>query len=198
MSRIDRIPLFVALLAVAVVGCKDSTTEPAEPLTMEETEALYFALSELARDTAPEVISTTSEGAVFACAGGGQVTAMFDIPDEMVVGDTVRLDFDITIDPEGCVMSDSGYMFTVDGNPNVRFEFTMMFVGSLEDFLFDGSMTGGVDWQLEDRSGTCLIDLTTTMAVDLSGPDPQVDGSTAGVMCGLEVEFDANVRVPGT
>ena len=198
MSRIDRMPLFVALLAVAVVGCKDSTTEPAEPLNMEETEALYFALQAIASDTMPEVISTTSDGAVFACSLGGQVTAVIDIREEMLP-DTARLTTNITINPEGCVVSSEGYEFTLDGNPNVQIGLTLAITSSPEnilEFLIDGSMTGGVDWELEDRSGICMIDLTFTTETDPVGTDPALKGSVSGMMCGLEVEFDTEIGVP--
>ena len=58
------------------------------------------------------------------------------------------------------------------------------------EFLVDGSTTGGLDWKLDDRSGTCMIDLT--FGVDLSGSEPAA--IVAGTMCGLEVEFKQSIE----
>ena len=191
--------ILAVFFAVALVACNDSTTEPAEPLTQEETEALYQGMSELARDTTAEVISRTFDGVVLACPLGGQVTALVDFREEMAA-DTARLISDIMLDPDGCVLSSEGYEFTLDGNPNVQIGLTLAIVGeSTFEFLIEGSTTGGVDWQLEDRSGTCMIDLTLAVDSDLSGAEPMVKAVVSGTMCGLEVEFDQDVArgVPG-
>lgn len=190
--------LLAALLAVVVVvGCRDSTTEPLEPLTLEETEALYFALFEFATDT---TASTSSFGDEFVhdCPLGGQVRVTGDFSDE-TAGDTARVTAEIVLDPEECRVEHDGYEFTlVDGNPNVRMEFTMSFVEFFEGIGFDGTMTGGVDWRLGDRSGTCMMDLVISAMMDFSGTEPIVDGGATGTMCGLEVEFDAaDVEVGG-
>ena len=195
MSVYRRCAILGVFFAAALAAC-ESTTEPPEPLTLEETEALYFGMQALLADTIPEIISTTPDGGVFACPLGGQVTAAVDVRDEMAA-DTARLITNTTLDPDGCVLSSKGYEFTVDGNPNVMIALTLSIVETTFEFIIDGSMTGGVDWQLDDRSGTCMIDLTFS-ATDLSGPEPTANGSTIGTMCGLEVEFDEEVRVSGT
>ena len=192
-----RCAILAVFFAVALVACNDSTTEPAEPLTLEETAALYQGLSELARDTTAEVISRTFDGVVLACPLGGQVTALVDFREEMAA-DTARLISDIMLDPDGCVLSSEGYEFTLDGNPNVQIDLTLAIVGSTFEFLIEGSTTGGVDWQLEDRSGICMIDLTLAVDSDLSGAEPMVKAVVSGTMCGLEVEFDQEVGVTGT
>ena len=191
-----RCVILAVFFAVALVACNDSTTEPAEPLTLEETEALYQGLSELARDTTAEVISTTPDGGVFACPLGGQVTAAVDVREEMAA-DTARLISDIMLDPDGCVLSSEGYEFTLDGNPNVQIDLTLAIVGSTFEFLIEGSTTGGVNWQLGDRSGICMIDLTLAVESDLSEAEPMVKAVVSGMMCGLEVEFDQEVGVTG-
>ena len=182
---------------VAALAACESTTEPAEPLTLDEAEALYFGMQALLADTTPEIISTTPDGGVFACPLGGQVTAAVDVRDEMAA-DTARLITNTTLDPDGCVLSSEGYEFTVDGNPNVMIALTISIVESTFEFLIEGSTTGGVDWELDDRSGTCMIDLTFSANPDLSGPEPTANGSIIGTMCGLEVEFDEEIVVSGT
>ena len=191
-GQFSRLGMFVVASAVGLAAC-ESTTEPAEPLTLAETEALYIGIGALLADTAPELISTTPDGGVFACPLGGQVTAAIDVREEMAP-DTSRLITNARLDPDGCVLSSEGYEFTVDGNPNVLIALTIAIVESTFEFVFDGSTTGGVDWELDDRSGTCMIDLT--FGADLSGPEPV--GSVTGTMCGLEVEFEQSIQPPGT
>ena len=186
MPRIDLRPLCAALAAaVFAAGCEDSTTEPAEPLTVDETEALYLGMQQMAMDTTLEVISATPDGGVVACPLGGQATVAAEFNEEEAP-DTARLMTIVTLDPEGCVLSSEGSEFTLDGNPNVRTEVNISIVGSTFEFLVDGSVTGGVDWQLDDRSGTCMIDLM--FGVDATQP---MTGTFSGTMCGHEVEFDA-------
>jgi len=186
MSRIDSVPLCAVLVTAAIaIGCQDSTTEPAEPLSMQETEALYLGMQQMRLDSTAQVVSATPDGAVIACPLGGQATVAFEVREE-AAADTARLLTDITIDPDGCMLSSEGYEYTLDGNPNVRFEVNTTIIGSTFEFLVDGSMTGGVDWQLEDRTGTCLIDLV--LDVELG---EQMMVTFTGTMCGHEVEFDA-------
>ena len=190
-GRFSRLGMFFVAAVVALAAC-ESTTEPAEPLTLEETEALYVGMQALLADTAPEFISSTPDGPVFACPLGGQVTAAIDIREEMAA-DTARLTTNVTLDPDGCVLSSEGYEFTVDGNPNFNFTLTLGIVASTFEFFVEGSATGGLDWTLDDRSGTCMIDLT--FGLDQSGPEPAAIAS--GTMCGLEVEFMQRVEPPG-
>ncbi|MDE2980356.1 MAG: hypothetical protein OXU74_04095 [Gemmatimonadota bacterium] len=73
MFRYRLIPVCI-LLPVCLANCLwDTATEPGEPLNLEETEALYLGMQGLVRDTAPEFVSMTPDGGVFACPGGGQV-----------------------------------------------------------------------------------------------------------------------------
>jgi hypothetical protein len=184
--RINPKPLTAVLLtALIAIGCEDSTTEPAEPLTLQETEALYLGLQHVAMDTMPEIISATADGAVIACPQGGQLTFSGGTTEEQAV-DTARLATNITLVPDGCMLSSEGHTFTLDGNPNVQLEVNITLVGTTFEFLFDGSLTGGVDWQLGDRSGTCMIDLT--LEVEIAEPPTS---TFSGTMCEHEVDFVA-------
>ncbi len=184
------------LLGAVVVGCQDNPTEPAEPLTLAETEALYFALYGFATDTTPSTPS--DDELVYTCPLGGQIRATGDFSEE-AAGDTTRVTTEIELDPENCVTGHGGHEFTLaDGNPSIRLRLTMSFVSFFEAIEMDGSMTGGVDWELEDRAGTCMMDLVISGTLDFSGTEPAGGGSATGRMCGLEVDFDSNVDVPGS
>lgn len=71
MSAYRRCATLGVLFATAAVACDDSTTAPAEPLNMDETEALFLGIQELVNDSAPELVSVTTDGAVIACPLGG-------------------------------------------------------------------------------------------------------------------------------
>ncbi len=142
MSGFGRFSRLGVFFAAALAAC-ESTTEPPEPLTLEEAEALFVGMLALVADTTPEIISTTPNGGVFACPLGGQMTAAIDFREEMAA-DTARLISNTTLDPDGCVLSSEGYEFTVDGNPNVMIALTISIVESTFEFLIEGSTTGGV------------------------------------------------------
>lgn len=190
MSAYQRCTILGVLFATAVVACDESTTGPAEPLNMDETEALFLGIQKLVSDSAPNFVSVTTDGGVIACALGGQVTAAIGIREEQA-GDTVRVITSVTLDPAGCVLSSEGHEFTLDGNPNVHVIIASGIVGPTLEFRIEGSTTGGVDWQLDGRSGTCMIDLILSAEIDTTGTDPTPKATFSGMMCGLEVEFDA-------
>lgn len=190
MPGMNRMPLLVTLLTGVVVvgGCKDSPTEPAQPLNEEEAEALFTGLLDVVGDTTPQVISETSDGGVYACARGGEMAVTIDDSQE-VVGDTTRVTADLVMDPEGCVIWSEGYQFTLDGNPGVRMEITFSTVQGSESFGLDMTVTGSLDWRLDDRSGTCMFDLSGGGEFDPSNFEGS-QGSVTGTICGLEVDFD--------
>ena len=189
MSRIHSLPVTAALLvSVVVLGCKESVTEPADPLSMEEVEALYQGIFAIANDENPQVLSETSESMLVACRLGGQVSVVADVSQE-TAGDTTRVMTDARLDPERCVVESQGHRFTLDGNPSVVLEMTLTSVGSFEQLTIDATTTGGVDWELEDRSGTCTIDVTLHGDLDLSQSEPGGNATVSGTMCGMEVDF---------
>lgn len=185
------VPALVGIVIMsASMACGDGTTEPGQPLSPEETEALYLGMQELANDPTPNFVSVTANGGVVACPLGGQVTVALDVREEQA-GDTVRLVTNVTLDPAGCMLSSQGSEFTLDGNPNVRMVVAIATVGPTLEFQVEGSTTGGVDWQLDDRSGTCSIDLILSAELDTTGANPTPKAVVSGTMCGHEVEFDA-------
>lgn len=192
MPKTNPFALAAALLvAVVTLGCNDSTTEPAAALDLVETEALFLGIFAFATNEDPEIVSETPGGALYACPLGGQVSVAFDFTEESV-GDTVRIITDMTLDPQRCVVQSEGYRFTLDGNPSVHIEMTLSSVGALEQLTLDGTVTGGVDWELEDRSGTCMIDVSFNANIDFSVSEPGDSGTISGTMCGMEVEFDGS------
>ncbi|WP_423924685.1 hypothetical protein [Candidatus Palauibacter sp.] len=183
------------LLALAV-GCGDGTTEPDDtPLTMTEAEALFEGMRVIQQDTAPRIIHASEDSIVVACPLGGQLRRTVMFVDESVA-DTLRLAWDFTAAPAGCQFSSGGLQFTVDGAPEVRERGAFVLAGFFEHFSIEGSVTGRLDWQLDDRSGSCDIDLVLSGEPDLSSTEPSVAGVLSGALCGHEAEIEVEA-VPG-
>lgn len=195
LRRERRLPLAGIFLMGALIACEDDPTEPEDPLNESETEALLLGMRALTADTTLMIVSVSPAGLVVECPLGGQVTAAGGASDEMV-GDTARLVTDFTLIPSECGFGSRGLEFSVTGNPSVRDRMSISIVGLFEDFLIEGETTGTLDWELDGRTGTCMIDLELSAEPDFSGIEPSVTGSYAGMMCGLEVDFDAGSLGP--
>lgn len=191
MSGTGRLSAWAAVLSIALAGCSDILGSSDQALTTQEVEALYHGVSALSRDTTLTAISFTADGAVFECPLAGEVAVALKVSEEEA-GDTLRLVTDATLVPAGCGISSRGVDFVLDGNPHVLQEVVVQIVGFFDGLTIEGAISGGLDWEVDDRSGTCMIDLTLSAEPDLSGPEPRANGKYAGMMCGETVEFDAD------
>lgn len=189
MPRTKPMLLLTALSGV-LVGCKDSPTEPAEPLNEDEAKALYLGLFSVATDTMPEIVSQTGDSGVlaFVCPRGGEMEVEVDFDEEGPNG-AVGVTVIMVMDPTECVIWSEGYQFTLDGTPNVRVEMTLSSMGQSGSFDLDMTATGALDWQLDDRSGNCVFDFSVSAGLDLSNIQEE-QAETTGTICGLEVELD--------
>lgn len=182
-------PLFAALLiGVVVGGCGDSSMAPADELKPIEAEALYDALAGMIRfsitDPSDPVIAPS---VTRACSRGGEVTVSTEV--EFETDGVGRVSWRIA--PDACGVSSQGWEFKLDGNPDVLIAMAVRYSEDFTESVIDGSMTGGVHWELDGRSGTCMIDLIISGGSVQNFAEPQLFGATTGMMCGLDVEFDA-------
>lgn len=187
----------VLLAAVLAAGCGEGTTEPpatADPLSADEAVALFKAF-EVLNDSDAEVTPAPLGGTVDVaadCPLGGQirVTGTASTP---ASGDTLRIAMDLNVVPAACRLSRDGLEFTIDGAPGVRDRFSVAIVAGVDlfDIRIEGTMDGALDWQLADRSGRCAIDLELSGGPDLSAPEPTVDATYSGTLCGHTVEIPA-------
>ncbi len=62
------------------------------------------------------------------------------------------------MEPRGCQVSEAGLTFTVDGQPSI----TIVSDWSNDDGRLreDGKADGTLAWELDDRAGSCLMELT--------------------------------------
>ncbi len=142
---------------------------------------------------APFTISSQIDAEV-PCPLGGTVVVSGSVEGS---GDDETGDFDLALTlaqaHRGCraTHEDTGVVFTLDGDPNVRFQFEMS-VRNETDFDFLGSMAGRVIWETDDgRSGSCGIDLS----FDLGGSALNGTGSAnvTGQVCGVELSQAVSV-----
>ena len=191
--------VLVGGLCALAVGCGDGTTEPDDapdnaPLTMTEAVALFEGMRAILQDTTPRIIHASEDSLVVACPLGGQARRTLMFVDGSVA-DTLRLAWDFTAAPAGCQFSSGGLQFTADGAPEVRERGAFVLAGFFE-FSIEGSVTGRLDWQLDDRSGSCDIDMVLSGEPDLSGTEPSVAAVLSGTLCGHEAEVEVE-GVPG-
>ncbi len=189
----------LAACLVAVGACNDSTEPDSDPLALAEATALFVGLRATASDTTLIPIFFSPDSIVVQCPLGGTARLIGGIEERLPVNDTARLVTDFDINPNGCSFTGLGFQFTVDGNPGIRDITTVSIVTTTFETLIDGSTSGGLDWELAGRTGTCEIDLTLAGRPDFSGSEPTFSARYTGTMCGYEVDFDASelISPPG-
>ena len=188
----------VVLAGTLAAGCSEGTTEPpttAAPLSAAESMALFEGMRAIQLDSTSTIIGGSESSLVVACPLGGQVSLALTFADESVA-DTLRLTWDSTAVPTGCQLSHGGLQFTVDGTPGVRDQGALVLVGFGEHFGLEGSVTGALDWRLDDRSGSCDMDLVLSGEPDLSATETSVAAVLSGTLCGHEAEIEVQ-GIPG-
>ena len=184
-----------ALALVLTAACNDDPADPAAALTDLEAEALFRGISALTNDTTLEVTEVSGTEAVVACPLGGEARGILDGSDGQR-GDTLWLIVDVEIIPADCGFAHDGVEFTL-ASGNLRNHTEMSMVGFFEDLDIEGTLVGAVQWEVEDRSGDCAVDLELEVELDLTNPSPTPQGVFRGTMCGEEVEYkDVVVPIP--
>ncbi len=157
-----------AMLAAVMLFACDDGTAPAENMTVEEALAMYAGLQEVPA-AEPELVAETPDGSVMACPLGGELGVTAN------TGPVISR----VLTPMSCAFSRDGHSFTVTGNPHIEILLTLP-TGPSDVFTWRAS--GGVDWQMDDMSGTCAVDLTGS--VDWAA----AASSLSGTLCGHDVE----------
>ena len=184
------------LVAGASAACGDGTTEPGESLSPREAEALFLGMMGLAVDPTASLVSGTPVDGVIACPLGGEATRVYsEVPEPSE--DSTSSTIGITLDPDRCVLSSEGWDFTVDGNPEFRIVMTSSSTGTDLEFELEMTFGGAVDWELDDRWGTCVFDMAFVGGAVQNFAEPQWFGEGTGTVCGVDVErFDPGVGAP--
>lgn len=189
--------IFGMLVMSASAACGDGTTEPGEPLSPREAEALLLGMMGLLGEATASLVSGTPSDEVVPCPLGGQAMMRFSGQAPETSGDTIRTTIEFTIDPDRCVLSSEGWEFTVDGNPEFRVVMTSSSTGTDLEFELEMTFGGAVDWELDDRWGTCALDMEFKGGAVQNFAEPQWFGEGTGTVCGVDVErFDPGVGAP--
>lgn len=151
--------------------------------TTSEQHELPFGLS-LSQAAVP---ISESFDETFPCEGGGTVTLEGEISgnvdDETFEGD---LDIDLTEDLHACVVEGQNITATVNGEPNIRLRGT--FVIESESISAEFTYVGGFSFVTDDgRSGTCGIDISSTLTISGAGTG-SLATTTTGTLCGITVD----------
>ena len=186
MSMARKLMSAVALTLV-LGACENDMVELEDELTEEEAVALLKGVGALLADTTLIPIHESEDSVVVGCPLGGQAK-LVGASTEDQQGDTARLGVDLLITPTGCVVSGDAMQFTLDADPALRYQLLIEIIGFFEEFNASGMITGGFNWELEDRSGSCGIDLTLEAVPDI--PNETLTGVYKGTLCGREVEID--------
>ena len=182
MSESSKSVLVLLALATAAAAC--NSTEPEDTLTMAEAEALYWGSGALLDEDANlTVAGGTGDGIVWECPLGGTVGVDGNLTERMA-GDTAFATADVSMSFGGCGFAHDGIQFTVGGQ--VRQVITFGFTDFAGLAALEGSMSGAVDWEVDDRSGPCAIDLVLSASLPLSEANP---ARMAGMLCGWDVEL---------
>ena len=189
MSARTRLAFSKLVLTVILAGCGDDPVDPPDPLTEAEAQALFKSITEGLEFGPDGNMETAPVDTTVACPLGGQAK-IAATASTRAIADTVRVDFRSVVTPMACKVSGDGMTFTVDGNPSVSNVLSVDLVG-FDKIIMRGGVEGKIEWQLEDRSGDCDMDIPLDATVDLSDlDDPKVTGGFKGKMCGHDIQLD--------
>lgn len=192
------VPAIVLTLALAAACDEDPAApayqppeEPPHELTQDEAVALFRGITRLSLNDEANPIHPGS--VMVQCPLGGEVEVI-EIVDEFQAEGGAEGDISLTIVPTACRMNNQGYAFLVDGDPSLRSDlhFETGTPGLFGEVVrIQGSITGGLSWQLNLRSGSCQIDgLVEATASVVPDPDNPGTGYFHGSVCGHEVKID--------
>ena len=227
---LSRYGVFVCMLFLcsALTAC-DSMEETEDMLTQQEVDALLTAMDTGFRPLGLEddvlfgtiaeedtlinptdLLSAIPVDTTYACSEGGSIHLQGTItPGASASGDLVT-NYDFSFTPSGCVVTVEGATFTLNSRLGVREQGMLSFEVSEHDNALTlattivNTSTGMVNWNLDDRSGMCDMNLSTDVTVSLTlgadesegiflGGNIDVEGGTTGTLCDIEVELSAEL-----
>ena len=196
LQPICRCQLLSGLVLTSILaGCRDPV-DPPDALTETEALALFKSITEGLEllpddDTEPGPVDIT-----VPCALAGQAKIVGTVTVN-AIADTLRQVVGVVVTPRGCKVSGDAMTFTVDGDPSMRVDMSVVVIG-FEKIVIGGGVEGKVKWQLEDRSGDCVMNLPLDATVELSDPEnPKETGGYKGKMCGHDIELDISLLTGG-
>ncbi|MCY4204383.1 MAG: hypothetical protein OXE92_01505 [Bacteroidetes bacterium] len=191
MNPFIRIILPVAV-AIFLTMCSNPSEPESENMPLNESEAkeLMNEIMTIMADTMPKIIQSLNEDEhVIACPEGGDARVSINTteiqPDENSDQAILTLNFGFT--PNKCeVTGKEGTRFSVSSTQPIDYSYTLTIVGFFEDLEFEGELNGELNWEIENRSGVCMIDMDETLDFEVNLAT-NASSIMAGIACGHEL-----------
>ena len=176
-------------LPLLLAACEDDSVREWTGLTREESVALLkgaaVTFGQMLEDST--LIVESQDSIVTRCPLGGLAHWHRILIRE--TGDTARLVADLNINPTECAVEADGIQLTIDGAQRLDYFVSLQIIDATSEVNFAGTITGNVDWTLDDRSGNCRVDLRLDTAPDFF--TRTLTGMYRGRACNYWVEIDA-------
>ena len=171
----------IVIIVIAILGC--SPVKPEDGLT--HAQAIIVLRELLYVDGS---FTDGSTGIPCPLDGGSYVTVATH---EEVRGDTVLYDVDVTIVPDGCVISAVGDTLVLNGDPEVVTKSKSRRVGLFGDIELGMRSVGDITWSRGGDSVGCHIDMTLAPEeAEVDENEGSIRGYMRGVLCGREAVID--------
>lgn len=195
MKTLGRIVLTCAIAAFLAM-CDSTEPEENRPLSEEETVGLLNGMVAVLADTMPEFVAVHGpEDVTIACPEGGDARYKFRVSDQ-ASGDTARTAIGINFAPAACEIEGSeGTDFILDANPGVDYDLIISIVGFFDYFDVSGGLSGQLDWKVEERFGTCSMDMNMEAELDLLANPPTSKTFLTGDACDHALKLDVTEDV---
>lgn len=170
------------IIAVAVLAGCDST-KPEHDLTPGQAITLLREMMDLG-------VWWFSDGTeILPCPLGGEASVTVE-PNRSNKGTRQRYDAHTVFVPSGCLISAIGDTPTVNGDPNIVFDWRSRYIGFFQNIEFKLTAAGAVTWERGGDTGSCRIE----MVLEDSEVDPDegtVRGLVTGVLCdrGMVIDY---------
>lgn len=181
--------------AATFAACGDDgpTGVQGDPLSQEEVQAVFAALSGAFSQVGVPSASPAMDGVPSPSMAPQAVNETFDLTSDCEVSGNVAavgavsgtvddetfdsdLEYQLTITPNACTVSNQENTLVVDGSPSVAISMDMQFSETV--FAVSGTYTGGLSYTTSDgRAGSCSINLNFN--INANGQ------SVSGQVCGI-------------
>lgn len=168
--------IFATGALVLLAACGDDGTGPGDggdALTQAEIGALLSAFGATTLDAGTGSIGEDGQiTTTFECSLGGDIQTTGTVTED----DPGETSFDFTMAYRGCREQSQAGTFLIDGS--LREVGRVSFDQDAQSLTFEVDLTGDFDWELDDRSGSCRIDVQ--LALTEASPTVTYTGSLCG------------------
>ena len=180
----------VAALSGVLLACGGDATAPDANLSQEQVDDMMDALSAAGSfsttgmSIAQAAVVSSTETA--PCPKGGTTTAQISMN---VNADGSTGTGSVTQTFNACkAESSTGRLWTFNGSPNIKTNFSFTFNPTTEAGSFTATQTGGLNFESDVASGRCSINLSMSLTSTATGGTMNVSGTVCGRTVDLSVD----------